>query len=203
MDVMAAAQVGSFNPPEVDELVARCKQGELEAFDRLIARFQKYVFTIIYQHLGSVDEIDDIAQEVFLRIFKNIRQYREESSFETWVYQVTLNYIRSHLRWKSFIGRFFIEHVEHGQEMGKPTDPMSRLCVDTRNPASTLENRQLADEVLELVRGLPASQREVLIMHEVNDLTYEEAARILGVTVGTVKSRLNRARAALRRKVKL
>jgi RNA polymerase sigma-70 factor (ECF subfamily) len=203
MNLIALVKPASYNLPEVDEILARCTAGDLDAFDALIARFQRYVFNIIYQHLGNSDEVDDIAQEVFLRVFKFIGHYHQQASFETWLYKVTLNYIRTHQRRKSLLGRFFMEVPERTDEEGKAFDTVSSLADSTEDPAHSMEHKRVAEEIMDIVYRLPQMYREVLIMRDVSDLSYDEIAGVLGLSPGTVKSRLNRARELVRRKVKL
>jgi RNA polymerase sigma-70 factor (ECF subfamily) len=203
MEVTAAEKAGSYNSPEVDELITRCQSGTLQAFDELVARYQRFVFTVVYQHLGSTDEIEDIAQEVFLRVFKFIGRYRGQASFETWLYKVALNYIRTHQRRRSLLGRFFIELPERTDDSGRSFDMVARLADDARDPAHSDEHRRIVEEIMQVVRSLPPMYRDVLIMREVNELSYDEISEILGVSMGTVKSRLNRARQLVRRKVTL
>jgi len=203
MALVAADKAGSYNPPEVEELVARCQAGNLDAFDDLVARYQRFVFTTVYQHLGSTDEVEDIAQEVFLRVFKFIHRYRGQASFETWLYKVVLNYIRTHQRRKSLLGRLFYEPPARGEEADKSFDTVSQLAAETEDPASSMEHRRMVEEIMDAVRSLPRMYREVLIMREVSEMSYEEIAEVLGLSLGTVKSRINRARDLLRSKVKL
>lgn len=203
MELAAAEKARSYNPPEVDGLVARCQAGNLDAFDELVARYQRFVLTTVYQHVGSTGEVEDIAQEVFLRVFKFIHRYRGQASFETWLYKVVLNYIRTHQRRKSLLGRLFIEPPERSAEAEKPFDMVSQLAAETEDPASSMEHRRVVEEIMGAVRNLPRMYREVLIMREVSELSYEEIAEVLGLSLGTVKSRINRARDLVRAKVKL
>jgi len=203
MEVTAAQKAGSYNSPEVDELITRCQSGTLEAFDELVARYQRFVFTVVYQHLGSTDEIEDIAQEVFLRVFKFIGRYRGQARFETWLYKVALNHIRTHQRRRSLLGRFFLELPERTDDSGRSFDLIARLSDDAKDPARSDEHRRVVEEIMNVVRQLPSMYRDVLIMREVNELSYDEISAILGVSMGTVKSRLNRAREMVRRQVTL
>lgn len=203
MELVAVDKIRSFNPPEVDEILVHCAKGDLNAFDQLINRYQRFVFNIIYQHLGSTDEVDDIAQEVFLRVFKFINHYRGQASFETWLYKVTLNYVRTHQRRRSVIGRFFMDTPEHEDETGKTFDTIGRLADSAEDPARSMEHGRIAEEIMEVVRKMPLMYREVLIMREVSEMSYEEIAEVLGASQGTIKSRLNRAREIVRRKVRI
>lgn len=202
MELVIAQGVDSFNPPEVRALIARCQAGDIDAFEELVARYQKYVFNIVYQHLGDPNEVEDAAQEVFLRIFKSIKRFRGTSSLETWIYRIALNYVRSYIRRRRLLGRLFVQPSVRTDE-GRSFDVVSSLAADTRDPAATAEHRRLAEEIIEVVKQLPPLYREVLIMREIQELGYEEIAEILGVSLGTVKSRIRRARDLVRQKVKL
>jgi len=192
-----------YNSPEVSELVLRCQYGEREAFDLLIARYQRYVFNLIYQHLWNVEDIDDVAQEVFLRIFKFIRKYRGNASLESWIYKIVLNYCRTHVRRRSALSRLFAPLPVASQEDDQSFEILDTLPDATYDPAKTIEQRKLVQDILSAVHSLPEIYRNILIMREVNELSYEEIAEILGISIGTVKSRISRARDLVRQKVKL
>ncbi len=191
-----------FNAVEVNELIARCQRGERTAFDELITRYQRYVFNLIYQHLGNSADIEDIAQEVFIRIFRFIKKYRGEASFESWVYKIVLNYCRSYARRRSMLNRIFFVPVER-EEDEKSVDIIGDQPQPDANPMMLVENRRIADDILGELRRLPPIYKDILIMREVNELSYEEIAEILGISIGTVKSRISRARSIIRDKVKL
>jgi len=136
-------------------------------------------------------------------VFKFIGRYRGQASFETWLYKVALNYIRTHQRRRSLLGRFFLELPERTDDSGKSFDMIAHLSDDTKDPARSDEHRRVVEEIMNVVRHLPSMYRDVLIMREVNELSYDEISAILGVSMGTVKSRLNRAREMVRRQVTL
>jgi len=192
-----------YNSPEVSDLILRCQAGDRGAFDELVARYQRYVFNLIYQHLGDIDEIEDVAQEVFLRIYKFIRKYRGNASLESWVYKIVLNYCRTHARRRSALSRLFapIYPVKHDDE--RSYELLDILPDASYDPAKTVEQRRIAQDILDAVYSLPEIYRNILIMREVNELSYEEIAEILGISIGTVKSRISRARDLVRQKVKL
>jgi RNA polymerase sigma-70 factor (ECF subfamily) len=192
-----------YNSPEVSELVLRCQVGDRDAFDRLIARYQRYVFNLIYQHLWNVEDIDDVAQEVFLRIFKFIRKYRGNASLESWIYKIVLNYCRTYVRRRSALARLFAPLPAVNAEDEQTFEILDTLPDSTYDPAKTIEQRKLVQDILTAVHSLPEIYRNILIMREVNELSYEEIAEILGISIGTVKSRISRARDLVRQKVKL
>jgi RNA polymerase sigma-70 factor (ECF subfamily) len=192
-----------YNSPEVSALIVRCQNGDREAFDQLVARYQRYVFNLIYQHLGRTDDLEDVAQEVFLRIYKFIRKYKGNASLESWVYKIVLNYCRTFARRRSTLARLFGVTAGRSNDEEKAFEILDTVPAETYDPAKSIEQRRLADDILNAVHGLPSIYRDILIMREVNELSYEEIAHILGISLGTVKSRISRARDLVRSKVRL
>jgi RNA polymerase sigma-70 factor, ECF subfamily len=190
-----------YNSAEVSRLVVRCQTGDRQAFDELVAKYQRYVFNLIYQHLGRTDDIEDVAQEVFLRLFKFIRKYRGNASLESWIYKVVLNYCRTHARRRSTFTRIFGIVPTGAEERG--FEVLDTIASETYDPAKTVEQRVQAEDIMGAVRSLPPIYSDILIMREVNELSYEEISQILDISIGTVKSRISRARDLVRSKVKM
>jgi RNA polymerase sigma-70 factor, ECF subfamily len=192
-----------YNSPDVSRLIVRCQQGDLLAFDELVERYQRYVFNLVYQHLGDVDELQDVVQEVFLRIFKFIRKYRGQASLESWIYKIVLNYCRTHARRRSNVLRWFVTAPRDSSDDERSFDVLDSVPDTTYDPAKSVEQRRVAEDILKAVHALPAIYRDILIMREMNELSYEEIGEILEISIGTVKSRISRARDLVRQKVKL
>jgi len=192
-----------YNSPEVSDLITRCQTGDRLAFDELVSRYQRYVFNLIYQHLGNVDEIDDVAQEVFLRVYKFIRKYRGNASLESWLYKIVLNYCRTHARRKSSINRLIVSPIRSSHDETRNFELLDLLPDASIDPANSTEQRRVVEDIMAAVRGLPEIYRNILIMREVNELSYEEVGEILGISIGTVKSRISRARDLVRQKVNM
>jgi RNA polymerase sigma-70 factor (ECF subfamily) len=192
-----------YNSPEVSAIITRCQGGDREAFDELMGRYQRYVFNLVYQHLGDQDEMEDVAQEVFIRIYKFIRKYRGDASLESWIYKIVLNFCRTHARRRSALARLFMPFSSARQDDDRSYEVLDTLPDSTYDPAKTVEQRRLAEDIIAAVRTLPVIYRNILIMREVNELSYEEIAEILGISIGTVKSRISRARDLVKMKVKL
>jgi RNA polymerase sigma-70 factor, ECF subfamily len=191
-----------YNSAEVSQLIVRCQTGDRQAFDELVAKYQRYVYNLIYQHLGRTDDLEDVAQEVFLRLYKFIRKYRGNASLESWIYKVVLNYCRTHARRRSTFTRIFgMVPNSNGEERG--FEILDTLASETYDPAKTVEQRVQAEDIMGAVRSLPPIYSDILIMREVSELSYEEISQILGISIGTVKSRISRARDLVRSKVKM
>lgn len=199
----ASSSVGEFDSPEVVALITRCKAGDLEAFDELVRRNQRFVFNTIYQHLASSEDVEDVAQEVFLKAFRAINRFRGNCSFKTWLYKITLNTIRTYLRRRGAFFRLFLQETSRTSlSKNEPSfETYSGIYEFVRKDRTDTDEELLFASVVSAVRSLPPMYREILIMKEVEGLEYEEISKILGISVGTVKSRLNRARMLVRKRV--
>jgi RNA polymerase sigma-70 factor (ECF subfamily) len=160
------------------ELVARSKNGELEAFSCLVERYRNRIVNLAWQLLGNRDDAEDAAQETFLLAFERLSDFRGESQFSTWLYRIAINICKMKMRQR--------KPVEPLPEDYEPIEEFDRREVESR----ILLKRQI-DEVL---ARLPEPLRLVLILREMHELSYEEIAQTLSIPVGTVRSRLFEAR---------
>ncbi len=211
----AESDYGLVTPEQVQHLRARVREIDVERALEIEAQIHHDLMAELKAyaeqapdakrilHLGATSaDIEDIAQEVFIRIFRFIKKYRGEASFESWVYKIVLNYCRSYARRRSMLNRIFFVPVER-EEDEKSVDIIGDQPQPDANPMMLVENRRIADDILGELRRLPPIYKDILIMREVNELSYEEIAEILGISIGTVKSRISRARSIIRDKVKL
>lgn len=188
---------------ESSDLVKRCKEGDRAAFERLIRRYERYVLNVIFHITGGIDEAEDVAQEVFLRVYRSIKRFRGESSFESWIYKITLNCCRTFSRRRGLIRSREIDlnYLEQGGE--SRLEILSNLPDIKEDPETHYRHRKILEELMRALGIIPPIYREVIVMREMNELSYEEMSRIIGINIGTVKSRLNRAREMLRKMVEL
>jgi len=143
--------------------------------------------------LGDRDEALDLSQEVFLRVFRTIHRFRGQSSLRTWIYRIAVNQARNrHRFWRR---RHRADQVSLDQHLADHGDLIS---VVQATPERVLAQKELATQLNQALDGLPFDQRIAIVLREIDGLSYEEIAYSLGVAVGTVKSRLTRARQALR-----
>ncbi len=174
-------------------LVERCASGDESACGELVAAHQRMVFGLALHLLGDRDEALDLSQEVFLRVFRTISSFRGQSALRTWIYRIVVNQARNRQRW--WRRRHRAEQIsldEHLQQFGDMESTGDVL------PDRLLASKETAARIWQALDRLPFDQRTALILREVDGLRYEEIAFSLGVAVGTVKSRLTRARQALR-----
>ena len=174
-------------------LVQRCAQGDEVACADLVAEHQRMVVQLAVNLLGDRDEALDLSQEVFLRVFRTIHRFRGQSSLRTWIYRIAVNQARNrHRFWRR---RHRADQVSLDQHIATHGDFLS---VRDSTPDRVLAQKELATRLKEALDGLPFDQRTAIVLREIDGLSYEEIAFSLGVAVGTVKSRLTRARQALR-----
>ncbi len=174
-------------------LVHRCAQGDELACAELVDEHQRMVYTLALHLLGDHDEALEVSQEVFLRVFRTIHAFRGQSALRTWIYRIVINQARNRQRW--WRRRFRAQQVsldEHIRENGE------MRSADAVDPDRVLGRKELASRLSSALDGLPFDQRSCIVLREVDGLSYEEIAFSLGVATGTVKSRLARAREALR-----
>lgn len=178
------------------ELVERCRNGDREAWEIIVRRRHTRIYNLAYRFTGRSDEAEDLTQEVFLKVYRTLHTYRAESgAFETWIVRVARNHCIDHYR-KHKTERLQTDPLETEYETS--SSGVSRL----ENPGQALERRETAELVQRLLAELPEEQREAVILRDLEELTYEEIADILGVPIGTVKSRINRGRIGLARSMR-
>ena len=189
------ARVASW--PDVGDreaaLIQRCATGDESASEELVAEHQRAVVKLATNLLGDREEALDLSQEVFLRVFRTIHRFRGQSSLRTWIYRIAVNQARNrHRFWRR---RHRADQVSLDQHVAAHGDVFSGFGP---TPERVLAQKELADRLHDALERLPFDQRTAIVLREVDGLSYEEIAFSLGLAVGTVKSRLTRARQALR-----
>jgi RNA polymerase sigma-70 factor, ECF subfamily len=179
------------DPPLADEraLVARVREGEPRAFEALVRQYQHRVFGVAARMLGSAAEAEEVAQEVFLRVHRAIGEFRGDSKLSTWLYAITSRVCLSRL------GGGHRRIVREGEEV------LTRLASGEADPAAALERTELEMALHRAIGELPEERRVVVILRDLQGLAYEEIAAALELPVGTVRSRLHRARMDLKDKL--
>jgi RNA polymerase sigma-70 factor (ECF subfamily) len=175
-------------------LVQQCAGGDEDACTRLVTDHQRMVYQLALNLLGDPQEALDLSQEVFLRVFRTLSQFRGQSTLKTWIYRIVVNQASNRRRW--WRRRHQAQQVgleEHAAVHGELAESRSSAMPDR-----VLQQREVADRVWSALDRLPFDQRAVIVLREIDGLSYEEIATSLGLAVGTVKSRLARARHGLR-----
>ena len=175
-------------------LVARCAAGDEGACAELVNEHQRMVYQLALHLLGDPDEALDLSQEVFLNVFRTIGRFRGQSALRTWIYRIVVNQARNRQRWWRRRHRAAQVSIdEHERSRGELASPSH-----TSAPDRLFRQKEVASRLWRALEDLPFDQRTAIVLREIEGLSYEEIAYSLGVAVGTVKSRLARAREALR-----
>jgi RNA polymerase sigma-70 factor, ECF subfamily len=179
------------------DLVALCRRGDPAAFARLVALHESMVFNLSARLLGDGEEARDVAQEVFLQVYRTLGRFEGRSSLKTWIYRIVVNQCHNRRRFWHRRGRDREEVLDEG--LPAPERPAGSEWQ--ANPYQQAVQRERARRVQSALLGLRFDQRSVLVLREIEGLSCEEVATALGIPEGTVKSRLSRAREALREKL--
>jgi len=176
------------------ELILKCKNGNVEAFEELVLKYQRQIYTVAYRFMGNHEDASDLAQEAFIKAYKSIDRFRGESSLKTWLYHIVANVCRDELR-KRKKGQVLSLDAPISTEEGEIT----RQTEDWTNaPYLIYESKEAQYFIQEAINQLTPEYKEVIILREIQGFSYEEIAQHLGCSLGTIKSRLNRARKAMR-----
>jgi RNA polymerase sigma-70 factor (ECF subfamily) len=193
--LVKSTQAGAWDELEGREstLVARCAKGDQAACAELVAEHQRMVYQLAFHLLGDREEALDLSQDVFMRVFRTLPQFRGHSQLRTWIYRIVVNHARNRQRW--WRRRHRASQVSLDQHLERHVEPSGNPQVA---PDNVLAQKRLASQLRRALDALPFDQRSVIVLREIDGLSYDEIAFSLGVTLGTVKSRLTRARRALR-----
>ncbi|HEY0966417.1 MAG TPA: sigma-70 family RNA polymerase sigma factor [Opitutaceae bacterium] len=179
-------------------LVDRFKQGDQSAFDEMVRRYWDRIYAMVHQLLRNQQDAEEVTQDAFIRAHRGLSNFRGESAFSTWLYQIATNLARN--RYWYWWRRKRDKSVSFDQPVGDDNStPLSEMiAAELETPEDATVTQELVDRIAVGMEKLGAKHREILILRNVKNLSYEEIAVILGLSVGTVKSRIARAREALR-----
>jgi len=170
------------------ELVRRIRGGDAEALRLLVERYQERIFALVYGIVRDAHEVEDVAQEVFLKVYTRIEAFDERSQFYTWLYRVAVNAAKDHVK-------------KRVRRPAVALDEADALPGGAESPDAGAQRSETARLVREAIDALPLRYREVLALRELEGLSYDEVATVLGISIGTVESRLHRARARLKQRL--
>jgi len=186
----------SENPQS--DLVRRAQAGDLEAFQQLFETHQRGVYNIIHQMVRSDADAADLTQDVFVRVWKSLPRLEVPEAFTSWLYRIATNLSRNWIRDNTRVRQESLDQpVGNGEDEGS-----AREVADVSgDPAAVTQTRSMQEVVQRAIQGLSEDHRTVVTLHHLEGMAVEEIAAIMKCSVGTVKSRLSRARDALRRKL--
>ena len=173
-------------------MLVKARRGELSAFEELVRKYEKRVYAVALRSSGSPEDAADITQEVFLRAWRSIETFRGDSGFSTWLFRITMNMCVEHARHK--------QSQPQCQPLVIGEEDAERPIPDTApTPEEHLDNSELGRELAAALDAVSEEHRRIVLLRDVSGMSYTEIAEVLEISEGTVKSRLARARVALRR----
>lgn len=188
-----------MTPDEEQRLIERLKRRDEQAFRLFVRAYQDKVFNLVYRMLGDTQEAEDLSQEVFITVFKNIDSFRGDSKFSTWLFRIAVNHCKNRLKYLGRRARGRTRALDDVPE-GALTD--SPLQGAMPRPDRLALGKELEGVVQKAIAALEEEHRVLIILRDIENLPYHEIADITGLNPGTVKSRLHRARVALKDQVR-
>ena len=178
-------------------LVDRCRRGDKDAFARLMRLYEKQIYNYTYRMLGSEEEAEDLTQDIFVAAYRGIRGFRGEAKFSTWLYRIALNQTRNRIKYLSRRHYFARQARRAEPGSGLAAEHPEYIADDAPSPEQWIMSKDLASKAQECLNQLAHQARQILVLRDVQGFSYEELSEMLSLNLGTVKSRLHRARVAL------
>ena len=179
-------------------LVTKSKKGNIDAFEELISAYERKAYNIAYRMMGNEEDAKDMAQEAFIKIYKSIQNFREESSFSTWLYRIVTNVCLDELRKRK---KDKLVPLELSIETDKGT-AIVELSAERETPEDIYERVEKKQLIQNAISSLGEDYKTVIILRDIQGFGYEEIATMLNGSLGTIKSRINRARNQLKDKLR-
>ncbi|HBT34362.1 MAG TPA: RNA polymerase sigma factor RpoE [Pusillimonas sp.] len=175
------------------ELVARVQRGDKRAYDLLVLKYQRKIMRLLSRMIREPSEVEDVAQEAFIKAYRALPQFRGDSAFYTWLYRIAINTARN---WQASSQRRPMSSSIVSNEDDETFDQIDNL-TDISTPESVLASRQVVSTVNEAIDALPEELRTAIVLREIEGMSYEDIAQSMGCPIGTVRSRIFRAREAI------
>lgn len=186
---------GELSDINEKELLKKCQSGDREAFNILVETYQRQVINLAYGMLSNSEDATDAAQEVFIKVYRNIDNFEGKSSLATWIYRITSNVCKDFLRKRTRT----IQAVSIYEGSEDDDDRPMEIKDSSPTPQEHIEMTETQREVRKALDELPEEYKSVIVMYDLEGLSYDEISNVLQCPVGTIKSRLNRARKALKK----
>ena len=187
---------GTVNKPDPAieiALVKRAKEGDLQAYDELVQRYQERIYATVYHMTSNHEDANDLAQETFIKAYQALRSFKGGSSFYTWIYRIAVNKTINFLKQRRHKGHMSLNELDFNAE----NDPDLVALVSDKTPQRDAGLNELKEKLNEAMRRLSEPHRLVVTLHDVQGLAHEEIAEIMECNIGTVRSRLFYARQQL------
>lgn len=182
----------SRKPDDDLDLVSRARAGDNDALEALIRKYQRWVFTLAYRMLGDRADAEEMAQEIFLKVYRALGRFKGDARFSTWLYRIATNHCLNHLE----------SRRRRVRSESNPGHPVDQVSDPTPRPDDLVERADVRVLVQQALLRLTPEHRTILVLRELQGLAYEEIGELLGLESGTVRSRLHRARLELKERLK-
>jgi len=189
------------NNTQERKLIQRCQKGDRKAFEELVIKYQKRALNLAYRLLGNYEDAQDVTQDAFVKAFRSVKKFRGESSFYTWLYRIVVDFCYRKFRSKAY------REKRRTISLQKPIPTEEGEVARTipskeENPREILIDKEIQQAIQGAINSLEDKPRSVIILHDIEGFSYGEMAEILNCSIGTIRSRLHRAREMLRDKLK-
>lgn len=173
-------------------IYAFCAEQDKDAFDRLVIKYQDKVFNLCYRFMGNYHDANDCAQDTFVKVFRSLKKFKGESEFSTWLYRIAVNTCKNKLSSLTY---------RVSKMMVRLDKPRTEIKDESNSPEAEFEQSEKGRQIQKAIDALPEDYKTVVVLRDIEGLSYEEIAQITGYNIGTVKSKLARARGRLREKL--
>lgn len=171
-------------------------------FDGLVLEYKDKVFNLCFRFLGDYDEADDCAQETFVKVFRSLKDFRGESAVSTWIYRIAVNTCKNRVASAQYRRNKTLIRLDESKKTDEGDEHKVEIGDERLSPAKEIEMKEKCELIQRAIDSLPDDQRSVVILRDIEGLSYEEISEATGYNLGTVKSKLSRARQELREKLK-
>jgi RNA polymerase sigma-70 factor (ECF subfamily) len=182
-------------------LIRAVQTGDMAAFDELVLKHKDRLFNLVYWFLGDYQDANDCAQETFIKVFKSIKKFRLESAFSTWLYRIAINTCKNKIKSSAYKWKKKTVSLETANS-SKNGNPFSEIVNGSPTPVMALEKKERMMRIQKAINSLPEEQNRVVVLRDIQGLSYQDISDITGLNLGTVKSKLARGRLALKNRLK-
>lgn len=172
-----------------EELMARFQEGDIQAYNQIVYRYKEKILNFVYRFLNDIERAEDITQDTFIKVFTHKHSYREIAKFSTWLYTIAGNLARTELRKSKRRNTYSLSDIKY--------DDKEYEIPVMKDPSMDLEKDNLGKKIQWALNELPPDFKTMIILRDIQELSYEDISRIVSVPLGTVKSRINRGRLKL------
>jgi RNA polymerase sigma-70 factor (ECF subfamily) len=179
---------------DIEQLVQDFLNGDAQAFNRLVMLYQTKIYNLALNYVKNQEEAKDLAQDIFVTVYRSLPKLREKEKFTSWLYQIAINHCRN--RYKKLSRRGYFNNISLDDE-----ESFLQIAGD-EGPEKLLQRKNTINLVRSTIDAMPEAEKEIILLRDIQELAYEEISAILDIPLGTVKSKLNRARTSLKDRLK-